>query len=135
MRAGSNGKGPGHQHLETCFWWGSKVRPSKKYIENECKKRNLDFISSETNFFYIKFPKKLVHKIDNNFTSIKPGIRAQLLNKETNELVQDFVLEHTKNSTHILNAVSPGFTCSFSFAEYVVDEISNNLEDNLWKMY
>jgi len=78
-----------------------------------------------------KSAKKLVYKIDNNFTSIKPGIRAQLLNKETNELVQDFVLEHTKNSTHILNAVSPGFTCSFSFAEYVVDEISNNLEDNL----
>jgi (S)-2-hydroxyglutarate dehydrogenase len=55
--------------------------------------------------------------------SIKPGIRAQLLNKETLELLQDFVIEGDSRSIHILNAVSPGFTCSIPFAAYVVDEI------------
>jgi L-2-hydroxyglutarate oxidase LhgO len=51
----------------------------------------------------------------------KPGIRAQLLNKKTKELVQDFVVEGDSNSIHVLNAVSPAFTCSFPFAEHVVD--------------
>lgn len=52
----------------------------------------------------------------------KPGIRAQLLNKKTKELVQDFVVEGDKNSIHVLNAVSPAFTCGFPFAGYVVDK-------------
>ena len=51
-----------------------------------------------------------------------PGIRAQLLNKHSLELVQDFVVEGDEHSIHILNAVSPAFTCSFAFAEWVVKE-------------
>lgn len=52
---------------------------------------------------------------------IKPGIRAQLLNKKTRTLVQDFMVEKGENSTHVLNAVSPGLTCSMPFAKHVVD--------------
>jgi len=51
----------------------------------------------------------------------KPGIRAQLLNTDTLELVQDFVVEREENSVHVLNAVSPAFTCAFPFAKWVVD--------------
>ena len=51
----------------------------------------------------------------------KPGIRAQLLNTTTKELVQDFVVEGDNRSVHLLNAVSPAFTCSFPFAAWVVD--------------
>ncbi len=51
----------------------------------------------------------------------KPGIRAQLLNVKTKELVMDFVVEGDKDSIHVLNAVSPAFTCSFPFAKWVVD--------------
>ncbi|PHR68837.1 MAG: L-2-hydroxyglutarate oxidase [Arcobacter sp.] len=51
-----------------------------------------------------------------------PGIRAQLLNKNTLELVQDFVVEGDKNSIHVLNAVSPAFTSSIPFANWVVEE-------------
>jgi L-2-hydroxyglutarate oxidase LhgO len=54
---------------------------------------------------------------------LQPGIRAQLLNKENMTLVQDFVLEHGENSIHILNSVSPAFTCSFSFSKFIVDEV------------
>jgi L-2-hydroxyglutarate oxidase LhgO len=50
-----------------------------------------------------------------------PGIRAQLLNIQTHELVQDFVVEHNGNTTHILNAVSPAFTASIPFAWWVVE--------------
>eukprot|EP00130_Batrachochytrium_dendrobatidis_P008513 XP_006683388.1 hypothetical protein BATDEDRAFT_93148 [Batrachochytrium dendrobatidis JAM81] len=67
----------------------------------------------------------MVKTVDKNgFGSfMRPGIRAQLLNKETLELVQDFVVEGDQHSFHILNAVSPGFTCAFPFSSYVVDEI------------
>lgn len=73
---------------------------------------------------------KMVSKVDKKGFGhfMKPGIRAQLLNKETLELVQDFVIEGDHNSIHILNAVSPGFTCSIPFAEYVVDEIVTKMK-------
>ena len=54
---------------------------------------------------------------------LQPGIRAQLLDKENMSLVQDFVLEYGENSVHILNSVSPAFTCSFSFSKFIVDEV------------
>jgi L-2-hydroxyglutarate oxidase LhgO len=50
----------------------------------------------------------------------KPGIRAQLVNLATRSLVMDFVIEGDKESLHVLNAVSPGFTCAFPFAAHVV---------------
>lgn len=54
------------------------------------------------------------------------GIRAQLLDKEKSMLVMDFVIEAGEKSIHVLNAVSPAFTCSFIFAKYVVDMINDN---------
>jgi L-2-hydroxyglutarate oxidase LhgO len=75
---------------------------------------------------FIQKAKTMVNQIGNNFQPIPAGIRAQLLNIQTQELVQDFIVEHTKNSTHILNAVSPAFTCSFAFAEYVIENIYQN---------
>ncbi len=50
-----------------------------------------------------------------------PGIRAQLLRKQSLELVQDFIVEGDAASTHVLNAISPAFTCSFPFAKWVVE--------------
>lgn len=55
----------------------------------------------------------------------RPGIRAQLLDKTTSLLLQDFVVEADKGSIHILNAVSPAFTCAFPFAQYVWKEYIN----------
>lgn len=54
-----------------------------------------------------------------------PGIRAQLVKKETNTLVMDFVLEGDDRSMHVLNAVSPAFTCSIPFSAFVVDRIAS----------
>jgi (S)-2-hydroxyglutarate dehydrogenase len=53
----------------------------------------------------------------------KVGIRAQLLDKEKKELVMDFIVENDKNSTHILNAVSPAFTSAFSFSRFILDQL------------
>ncbi len=57
----------------------------------------------------------------------QPGIRAQLLNTRKKKLEMDFVLEGDDQSMHILNAVSPGFTCALPFAEYVCDQITDKL--------
>jgi len=51
------------------------------------------------------------------------GIRAQLLNLEKMSLEMDFVFEGDGKSFHVLNSVSPGWTCSIPFTEYMVDEI------------
>jgi (S)-2-hydroxyglutarate dehydrogenase len=53
----------------------------------------------------------------------EPGIRAQLLDIKARKLEMDFVIEGDEHSTHLLNAVSPGWTCSIPFAGYVVDRI------------
>ena len=54
----------------------------------------------------------------------EPGIRAQLLNIKTRKLEMDFLVEGDKESTHVLNAVSPGWTCAMPFSEYICDQIA-----------
>ena len=62
--------------------------------------------------------------VPDNFTKWgRPGIRAQLLNIETLKLEMDFVLEGDERSFHVLNAVSPAWTCSIPFAKHVCDQI------------
>lgn len=53
----------------------------------------------------------------------RPGIRAQLLDIKKRKLEMDFILEGDSHSMHILNAVSPAFTCSLPFSEYVCNRI------------
>lgn len=53
----------------------------------------------------------------------KVGIRAQLIDVRTRKLVMDFLVEKGPSSTHILNAVSPGFTCSMVFAEKITESV------------
>lgn len=55
----------------------------------------------------------------------KPGIRAQLIHRKERKMVMDFVLEGDASSLHVLNAVSPAFTCALPFAEYVLDEVES----------
>ncbi|MDP3561775.1 MAG: L-2-hydroxyglutarate oxidase [Legionellaceae bacterium] len=57
--------------------------------------------------------------------SKKVGIRAQLFDKQNQTLAMDFIVEKTKNETHVLNAVSPAFTSSFSFSKHVVESLAN----------
>ncbi len=51
-----------------------------------------------------------------------PGIRSQLVNVKTGKLEQDFIVENFENSTHILNAVSPGWTSALPFGRWVAEE-------------
>lgn len=56
-------------------------------------------------------------------TATKVGIRAQLLDLKKKELIMDLLIKKSNNSTHVLNAVSPAFTCSFAMAKFITNEI------------
>ncbi len=73
--------------------------------------------------YFTSLATSMVNKIDESGFNewSKPGIRAQLLNTKTLELLQDFVVEADSKSVHVLNAVSPAFTSSMPFARWVVE--------------
>jgi L-2-hydroxyglutarate oxidase len=58
----------------------------------------------------------------------KPGIRAQLINIKTKQLEMDFKFEGDDKSLHVLNAVSPAFTCALPFSELLVSEIKTRIK-------
>lgn len=105
--------------LETAAW------EARLFLKNSFRFRSLarEELRKYHKPFFVGLGLKLVKKLDaagfNEWT--RPGIRAQLLNTKTLELVQDFVVEGNKASTHILNAVSPAFTGSFPFTKWIID--------------
>ena len=72
--------------------------------------------------YFVGLAQNMVQSIDPaGFTEYtKPGIRAQLLDKTTSKLVDDFLVEADRHSIHVLNAVSPAFTCAIPFGRFVV---------------
>jgi L-2-hydroxyglutarate oxidase LhgO len=96
------------------------------FLRNSFGFRNIamDEIKKYNKSYFAGLARSLVRNIDvKGFTEWgKPGIRAQLLNKQTRELIMDFVVEGDKDSIHVLNAVSPAFTCCFPFAAWVVEK-------------
>jgi len=106
--------------VETLSW------ESLLFVTNAFGFRNLAFeeMQKYRKRFFVDQARKLVKEMDDASVGdwSEPGIRAQLLNKKTKQLVQDFIVEGDSRSVHILNAVSPGFTCSFPFAEYVIEK-------------
>ncbi|MBI5753340.1 MAG: L-2-hydroxyglutarate oxidase [Hydrogenophilales bacterium] len=77
---------------------------------------------SKANF--LAAARKLVPEVraDDLLPCNKVGIRPQLVNLQQKRLEMDFVLEQTADSLHVLNSISPAFTCSFAFAESIVDQ-------------
>jgi (S)-2-hydroxyglutarate dehydrogenase len=60
-----------------------------------------------------------------NWVKKPPGIRSQLVHLPSGKLEQDFVVRSEANATHILNAVSPGWTSAIPFAKWVVERINH----------
>jgi len=72
---------------------------------------------------FVEDAKKLVPGVEvSDFEPWKSGIRAQLVNKE-GKMVDDIVVEKKGTTLHVLNAVSPGFTCSLPFADHLVEQL------------
>ena len=88
--------------------------------------------------YFISLVKNMVNNIDKTGFNkwSKAGIRAQLLDINTLELVQDFVVEGDDKTIHILNAVSPAFTGSFPFSRWVVKHyIDKDISDTYKKSH
>ena len=66
---------------------------------------------------------KLVPAVKNvdSWERYEPGIRSQLVHTPSGKLIQDFLVLESNNTIHILNAVSPGWTASLAFSEYIAD--------------
>lgn len=104
---------------------------SKLFFLSESNFRKLTFEEFRKYYrkYFIQRASNLVKEIDiNKFGNyLLSGIRAQLLDTEKMKLVMDFVVEHGENSTHVLNAVSPAFTCAFSFSKFIGNEVEKRL--------
>ncbi|WP_447968855.1 L-2-hydroxyglutarate oxidase [Nitrospira sp. M1] len=77
----------------------------------------------------IRLASSLAHNITvDDYTKWgRPGIRAQLIDVTHGTLEMDFVLEGDRTSMHVLNAVSPGFTCAIPFSNHVCEKIDQAL--------
>ena len=80
----------------------------KKYIGKNIFQQGLNLV---------EFDKEVIE----DFKPSDPGIRAQILNTKTIKLEEDFIIEKTDNSIHVLNVVSPGFTSSYPFTKLIVN--------------
>lgn len=119
-----NYTGVDHFHLRECL--AVLGYETKLFLTNAFNFRELagEEMRKYNKKYFISLAEKMVQHIDpSGFTEFtKPGIRAQLLDKTNLKLLQDFVVEGDSKSTHVLNAVSPAFTCAFPFSEFVVSQ-------------
>lgn len=104
---------------------GILTKEAGLFLKNSFGFRSLaiDEVKKYSRKYFTSLAASMVHDIDvKGFTDWgKPGIRAQLLDRTTSELVMDFIIEGDNDSIHVLNAVSPAFTCASPFAKHVVD--------------
>ena len=59
---------------------------------------------------------------DLELSNQKVGIRSQIFDPQSKNLVNDFVIINHKNTTHVLNAISPAWSASFAFADHLINE-------------
>jgi L-2-hydroxyglutarate oxidase len=74
--------------------------------------------------FFDRDARRLVKSHDPSLfeAAAKVGIRAQLVDWRTKELVMDFRVEVKDETVHVLNPISPAFTASMDLARTIADE-------------
>lgn len=108
-----------YEFLETTFW-NLKLLFKSSLVRTTAFEEFKKYVKS----YLIREGLRLIRQMGNtsSWEWAPSGIRAQLVNVRTFELVQDFIVEGDEESVHILNAVSPAFTASLPFARYVVEK-------------
>lgn len=100
---------------------------SKKIIFNENKLRSLALkemlLLSKYGFLNeIKKMFKNIRSDELELSGHKIGIRSQIFDPHKKSLVNDFVVINQDHTTHVLNAISPAWSASFAFADYLIDK-------------
>lgn len=74
--------------------------------------------------WFVQAAKAIVPRVEPQhlIPSHKVGIRAQMFHLPSGRLANDFVVEKGPDSVHILNSISPAWTCSIPFAKMVVEQ-------------
>lgn len=116
----------GLQAIEPFMTLGNINKLAGQYLQNKGGFRkyvhNQAFLSLPSPF--LGAAKDLIPNLQSKDIELsqKVGIRSQLFNNEINKLEDDFLCLKGENSIHILNAISPAFTASFSLADHIIDE-------------
>ncbi len=101
----------------------------KMMLLNSIKMKN-EFIQSFSKGKFVEQAQNLIPNLKSaDFQEGYSGIIAQLVDRD-GKLVDDLIIKNQNNITHILNAVSPGMTCSLPFADYVVNNYVKNSISN-----
>jgi len=103
---------PGFRRLVRRHWWtGAK-----------------EMIRSRSRSMYARSAQSLVPGIRrDHLVRGGAGVRAQALASD-GRLVDDFVIEESGSTIHVLNAPSPGATASLAIGSYVADFATRHLE-------
>jgi L-2-hydroxyglutarate oxidase LhgO len=74
--------------------------------------------------FFNRDARRLVKSFDASLfeRAQKVGIRPQLVNWKTKELIMDFLVEASDETVHVLNPISPAFTSSMDLARTVAEQ-------------
>ena len=98
----------------------------RMYIKNQQNFRLLAHTEMKKYFkpWFLNAAHKLMKELrsDDLVPCNKVGIRPQLINTRTSTLEMDYILEQGEHSIHVLNSISPAFTSSFAFAEWIVNQ-------------
>ena len=101
------------------MWYFIRKNPQEvsKFLVHEWSTLNSKKLVNEASY--------LVPEVStiNKWEKGNAGIRAQLVDLKTGALVDDFVTEEFQNSLHLLNGISPGWTCALPFGRYLAEKL------------
>jgi L-2-hydroxyglutarate oxidase LhgO len=101
------------------MWYFIRKNPQEvsKFLVHEWSTLNSKKLVNEASY--------LVPEVStiNKWEKGNAGIRAQLVDLKTGALVDDFVTKEFQNSLHLLNGISPGWTCALPFGRYLAEKL------------
>ena len=86
-------------------------------LRKEIKKYNKNFIVKDTSRIVTGVKAEDYKKWG------PPAIFSQLVNSNTSELVEDFIVQGDERSIHFVNIVSPGWTSALAFTQDIAAKI------------
>lgn len=101
------------------MWFFIRKNPQEvsKFLVHEWSTLNSKKLVKEASYLVPEV--STVHKWEKG----NAGIRAQLVDLKTGALVDDFVTKEFQNSLHLLNGISPGWTCALPFGRYLAEKL------------